>query len=603
MPQSAFFEEGSRDDQLKDLSSKAIYDQAWKTLETEAGLSGMAVANLAASFPFDLTKAAVSQENWEKGFTYLTPTELTGALPAAVPSLCRLGALTLTRSVLVVPRSAAAYQSSPFLAEGGFCASWTRADDRVVGWEQASDYYYYGAWDDLVKSFKYPFSHEPLMVTFPVLNAEPIHTDLFGVTHFDKWQQYESLEPLQSLAAHHLEKNPVAKKSLPPKKQARTQEGPKAPAPEDVLTDNVFKGVFGRLMTAINQGANVDEFQWDNYMEKAEAFVTAAEADAVVAQPPNTAFAPFSKFVLLHSAKAPPGWMNTLDSNVKTISDGSHATAKEWVESIQGLTLKAPKDTQSAKSKKGGKDKGGGGTKAAAAKGKGRGGGRGHGRGRGRGASAQGEDELLNTGSESEDLPEESSIKEKTNLTKAAHGKDVAKLKEKVTLLFHNELAARSATTGLSTEQKAMSAKQKELEGKQRELLGAQAVLSTKQNALEGKQNELTATVEGLSETLSVSSPEVAKLMQYNKEMVGLMSQLGTVINVLAPKPPTEDQQEQESAKDRFQRMSADAFFNGIINQVVNVYQWDNEKQKAFYSALKGIKQFDDALEELSKQN
>ena len=45
--------------------------------------------------------------------------------------------------------------------------------------------------------------------------------------------------------------------------------------------------------------------------------------------------------------------------------------------------------------------------------------------------------------------------------------------------------------------------------------------------------------------------------------------------------------------------LASDSLFDGIINLVSNVYKWNYEKKKSFYSALSGVKKFGDELKKL----
>ena len=119
------------------------------------------------------------------------------------------------------------------------------------------------------------------------------------------------------------------------------------------------------------------------------------------------------------------------------------------------------------------------------------------------------------------------------------------------------------------------------------------------------KVGELVEKLTGLEQehaTASKSSvtaeekSELEKLRAHNKEMVALMAQLATVVNILAP---IQNATETDNAYDKMRSMASKALFNGIINQVVNVYKWDVDKKRSFYSSLKGIAAFDTALAEL----
>ena len=119
------------------------------------------------------------------------------------------------------------------------------------------------------------------------------------------------------------------------------------------------------------------------------------------------------------------------------------------------------------------------------------------------------------------------------------------------------------------------------------------------------KVGELVEKLTGLEQehaTASKSSvtaeekSELEKLRAHNKEMVALMAQLATVVNILAP---IQNATETDNAYDKMRSMASKALFNGIINQVVNVYKWDVDKKRSLYSSLKGIAAFDTALAEL----
>ena len=98
-------------------------------------------------------------------------------------------------------------------------------------------------------------------------------------------------------------------------------------------------------------------------------------------------------------------------------------------------------------------------------------------------------------------------------------------------------------------------------------------------------------------------SKDVADLKQHNLEMIALMAQLGTVVNILAPAgcgtSGTSGTSEVEKTDvEKMRELAAGALFDGIINTVSNVYHWDAGKQKAFYSALLGIEKFKTALQQ-----
>lgn len=97
-----------------------------------------------------------------------------------------------------------------------------------------------------------------------------------------------------------------------------------------------------------------------------------------------------------------------------------------------------------------------------------------------------------------------------------------------------------------------------------------------------------------------VGSQEMEALKTHNKEMITLMAQLGTVVQVLAPPQAaaggTNGTPAAGTTSDIYARMVADALFDGITNTITNVFEWNTEKKTKFYSALKGIPKFNAQL-------
>lgn len=494
----------------------------------------------------------MSHDQWDKGFPHLSRPENIGALN--ITHLCRINALTVTWSVPLVSRSAAEYQQSQF-QNGEFVDTWVDGHTgNTKSWEQVSIPYYYEAWDTQVGKHAYPFQHEPIMITLEDLNNEPRSTNIFDGADVAKWKEH-SLEPLSCLTAHYFEKFPVVVRldePLSKQKQPRGAINP-LPVPDSSVppTDAAFKGVFGRLMTAINQGTLTGFDKWDHYFQKAIQFVTIGENNADFVRK-GTAFAPFKIFVLTHSDKAPAGWLDKLDASVKKKT--GHSTAASWVGSF-------------AKTARGGK--GGGKKKTGKGKEKGKGGGKVGGRSKRKRTeqlfdeSRLVDDDDCASEEDQEYEPEESDEGE-------VSGAEDSPKKTAVSLEEFQALAL--AVTNVSDKQHRLSRKHVELENKVDELPSAP------------------------TESAEVSA-ELASMRAHNKEMVALMAQLGTVVNILAPKrnnaSGTSDSMEQ------MRIMASEALFNGIVNQVVNVYNWDDDKKRSFYSSLKGIDVFDTALQEL----
>ena len=138
------------------------------------------MADLALSFPFDLTQAAVWNNGWDKNFAHLTRSQILGAL--ARLHLRRANALKFTCCVLLVSCCAAEYESSMFRDRdnGVIADSWVE-DNGLKPWSEIAQAYYYGAWNKLVTENMYPHEHEPLVLTFEALNNEPRGTNIFDV--------------------------------------------------------------------------------------------------------------------------------------------------------------------------------------------------------------------------------------------------------------------------------------------------------------------------------------------------------------------------------------------------------------------------------------
>ena len=65
--QSVFCEEGS---ELEDLRSSAKWAEPWKLIGAKHNLLPLTVAEVAATFPFDLTRAAVRHDGWDRAFVH-----------------------------------------------------------------------------------------------------------------------------------------------------------------------------------------------------------------------------------------------------------------------------------------------------------------------------------------------------------------------------------------------------------------------------------------------------------------------------------------------------------------------------------------------------
>ena len=65
--QSVFCEEGL---ELHDLRSSAKWVEPWKRIGAEHKLMPINIAEVAATFPFDLTMAAVRHDGWDKAFVH-----------------------------------------------------------------------------------------------------------------------------------------------------------------------------------------------------------------------------------------------------------------------------------------------------------------------------------------------------------------------------------------------------------------------------------------------------------------------------------------------------------------------------------------------------
>ena len=142
------------------------------------------------------------------------------------------------------------------------------------------------------------------------------------------------------MTAHYLEKFPRPK-PLTIEKAAR---GTGHSVPDNAATDKTaptdtaLKGVFGRVMTAVNNDkiSSFDKTKWNQFAEKAAHFV-AMDEDTVLE---GSAFAPFKTFVLRHWSKAPRWVMAKLDAAVKAQEKTDHDTIDAWVNAIAFHTSK-----------------------------------------------------------------------------------------------------------------------------------------------------------------------------------------------------------------------------------------------------------------------
>jgi hypothetical protein len=555
--QSVFYDYGLA---LDDLGCFQTFGSAWTSFEKDNDLTAVTVSNLVSTFPLDLTSAAMTHEQWDKNFPNLSITERLGA-PALRSCIahtpfayCRLGALTLSCSVLLVSRSATVYQNSQYDADGNLFDSWKNWSDAEAKESGEIAYlYFYGAWEVLKKKHKYIFEHEPLFSTMALVNAEPSGIDFFDESEPELWQIH-SMEILLSLTAHYVDKighNKVAgKKASRGTNSAAVSER----APDDhAATDGSLKGFFGRTMTAITQkelkkkGYDTKE-RWNVYCEQAGQFFAMDET----VHKEGGAFPPFKTFVLDHIDSAPPWVLTKLNELAK--EHFKVDTVAEWVQSIERGKKPTTKGARST-------GRGGGAPKDRRAP--------------RRRVPAAAEQE------ENEDDDFDDDDDEEDAITAAIGG------------MMTQSLRLENSGGKKKVRPVPMVQFQK-LQLAVNELADKHTTLSNKVDSLEQKATTAAPTAE--------DATELGKLTAHNKEMVALMANLATVVSILAPKQNDGATFESLSAIDKMKALTAKALFNGIINTVVNVYKWDTDKQTAFYSSLRGIEEFDEALNKLQEQ-
>ena len=117
VPQSAFFEEGL---DLDDRRSSAVFLESWKNIQQEHNLSGVTIANLAASFPLNLTQAAFDREDWDMSFEHANGQagDKNSIDRRAASNIALICAAVLSLMLSVLARSAADYEQCPFDTSG-----------------------------------------------------------------------------------------------------------------------------------------------------------------------------------------------------------------------------------------------------------------------------------------------------------------------------------------------------------------------------------------------------------------------------------------------------------------------------------------------------
>ena len=407
-------------------------------------------------------------------------------------------------------------------------------------WHDISNRYLYGGWDALVAAKDYGFSHEPLQTTLIDVNLEPECTHYFDKRHADRWKGVESVRPTESLAAVYVDKffsNPRDSKASNASRK-KAREEQRVPDRADECTDTAFKGVFGRMSTCVNQGGCVSDEMFASFLLKAEAFIGCVEEDSAFLTG-NTAFAPFSKLVLNET------WLeqNAPPGWVAQLNAIAKKKTKGKYDTAEAWVT-ARKPVKKPPKPKPVEDK----EKA-------------NGRG--------GTDEEV---SEPEDLHDD----------------------DKSNGILATDLVQKASF-------KKMAEKVAKLETKVGQLTESLESLFKEQNDQVSRYNTHLHEHHSATVTPAGESKDMADLKQHNLEMIALMAQLGTVVNILAPAgcgtsgtSGTSDTSDVEKVRE----LAAGALFDGIINTVSNVYHWDAGKQKAFYSALLGIEKFKTALQQ-----
>ena len=446
--------------------------------------------------------------------------------------------------MLVVLCSAAEYEGSGFDEQSNAWNTW-RLDGVAVDWLELVDGYYYKDWQSICESSSptYSFTHEPLATTFRAVNDEPEKNNFFDTRHEDEWNEVESVVPIKSLTASFVEKYVIiaaehtAKKKLAAGRADRDR-------PVLTRTDPSFKGVFGRINTRLKQGGEVDDDMWENWLQNADAFVEIVSEDNDFGR---TCMAPFCKLVLNTEwmAEAPDGWAERLDQIVKKRSKGKHDTAESWVN--------AYKPKPAAKSQP---LKLSGSTRRATAP----------------RASTRPRSPAERLVDDDEEQDEEDEDDEEEIVPQH---------------LMATDLVQKATFKGLERQVKKLEAKVAQLETEN---------AGFKQNIGElQKRSEQARPEEKANE--GVGSQEMEALKTHNKEMITLMAQLGTVVQVLAPpQAAAGGTPAAGTTSDIYARMVADALFDGITNTITNVFEWNTEKKTKFYSALKGIPKFNAQL-------
>jgi hypothetical protein len=426
------------------------------------------------------------------------------------------------------------------MPNGEMYNAWTVNGSRKQ-WGEIMGRYYYGSWDELVASNNYNYDHEPLMITLEAVNNEPSGTNIFVEEPSTNWIK-KSLEPLCSLTAHYLEKFPRPKPLIIEKAARGTGHSVLENAVPDKTapTDTALKGVFGRVMTAVNNEKiqSFDKAKWNQFVEKATHFVNMDE-DTVLK---GSAFAPFKTFVLRHWSKAPRWVMAKLDAAVKAQENTDHDTIDAWVNAMAFRTSTKRKRTERKHS----------------------------------GTSTEPKRKRVDDDDEyDEGLVDDFDYQYDEDEDNFQEDEDRGKEK---------------ANKGVSPSKfQALTHRVDEVEAKAHRTSRKVGELVEKLTGLE--QEHATASK---SSVTAEEKSELEELKAHNKEMVALMAQLATVVNILAP-----IQNATETDIEKMRSLASKALFNGIINQVVNVYKWDKDKKRSFYSSLKGIAAFDTALAEL----
>ena len=450
--------------------------------------------------------------------------------------------------MLVVLCSAAEYEGSGFDEQSQAWNTWI-IDGTSVDWLELVDGYYYKEWQSICESSSptYNFTHEPLATTFRAVNDEPEKNNFFDTRHEDEWNEVESVVPIKSLTASFVEKYVITAAEQTAKKKAAAGRPVDRDRAVLTKTDASFKGVFGRMNTRLKQGGEVDEDMWESWLQNADAFVDIVSEDNDFLKS-STCMAPFCKLVLKPEwmAEAPEHWADRLDRIVKKRCKGKHDTAESWVN--------ANKPKPAAKSQP---LRLSGSTKKAT----------------GRGTRPRSPAERLVDDDEEQDEEDEDEYEEIV----PQH-------------IMATDLVQKAAFKGLVSQVKKLEAKVAQLETEN---------AGFKQNIGElQKRSEQARPEEKANE--GVGSQEMEALKTHNKEMITLMAQLGTVVQVLAPPQAaaggTNGTPAAGTTSDIYARMVADALFDGITNTITNVFEWNTEKKTKFYSALKGIPKFNAQL-------